>query len=189
MKTLGGSDMDDARILLERLSTECGGEWSKLQADFEKNGIREGRTMEGEQKDDQGMYAYGETGDAALPQLKPHVDGLTRFSTGSVRSSDADSTRYDLISTVGLRRLAETYAEGARKYGDRNWEKGQPVTQCLNHLLAHINKWRDGDSKEDHLAHAAWGLMAIMHFEERLPEMIDVPSRANITLTNTTPLP
>ena len=101
----------------------------------------------------------------------------TKFSTGAVRSTDANSTRYDLISPVGLRRIAETYAEGAKKYGDNNWQKGMPASDTMNHAIRHINLWLSGDKTEDHLAHAAWNLIAIMHFEELKPECIDVPTR------------
>jgi hypothetical protein len=102
---------------------------------------------------------------------------VTQFSTGAVRSTDANSTRYDLISPVGLRRIAETYAEGAAKYGDNNWTKGMPASDTMNHALRHINLWLSGDKTEDHLAHAAWNLIAIMHFEELKPDCIDVPTR------------
>ena len=102
---------------------------------------------------------------------------MTEFATGAVRSSDANSTRYDLISPIGLRRLAETYCEGATKYGDNNWLKGMPASDLLNHLMKHIDQWRFGDKSEDHLAHAAWGLFALMHFEETRPELIDVVYR------------
>ncbi len=63
------------------------------------------------------------------------------FATGAVRSSDADGVRFDLISPIGLRRLAETCAEGAAKYGERNWEKGFPASTLLNHALRHVNLW------------------------------------------------
>ena len=43
---------------------------------------------------------------------------LTRFATGAVRGADAENVRFDLITPIGLRRLAETCAEGAKKYGD-----------------------------------------------------------------------
>ena len=99
------------------------------------------------------------------------------FESGAERSTDADGTRYDLISTVGLRRLAETYAEGAKKYAARNWEQGMPAGETMNHVLNHLNRWLDGNTTEDDLAHAAWGLFTIMHFEEKNPECIDVPSR------------
>lgn len=50
------------------------------------------------------------------------------FSTGAVRSTDAENERWDLIPPIGLRRLAETCAEGARKYGVNNWQKGIPAS-------------------------------------------------------------
>ena len=99
----------------------------------------------------------------------------TIFPSGAVRSSDAESVRYDLITPVGLRRLAETCAEGARKYGDCNWQKGIPASQMLNHAVRHIYLWLEGDRQEDHLAHAAWNLLGVCHFEEKKPEMIDTP--------------
>ena len=102
---------------------------------------------------------------------------LKTFHTGATRSSkmagisnsgvfDFDP-RYDLISPIGLRRLAETYSEGANIHGERNWEQGLPVSDCLNRALAHIFVYCSGDRSEDHLAHAAWGLFAAMHFEEK----------------------
>lgn len=102
---------------------------------------------------------------------------LTTFSTGAVRSADAETVRYDLITPIGLRRLAETCAEGARKYGDFNWQKGIPASQMLNHAVRHIYLWLEGDVGEDHLAHAAWNILGVCHFEEAMPEMIDVPAR------------
>jgi hypothetical protein len=100
-----------------------------------------------------------------------------KFPTGAVRSTDAEDTRFDLISPIGLRRLAETCAEGAAKYGDHNWEKGFPVSSVMNHALRHLNLWLAGDNTEDHLAHAAWNLFVVMHFEETRPELLDVPTR------------
>lgn len=102
---------------------------------------------------------------------------LTQFPTGAVRSNDADNVRFDLITPIGLRRLAETYAEGARKYGEFNWLRGLPASSLANHAIRHIYLWLQGDTQEDHITHAAWNLLSICHFEEAMPEMIDVPSR------------
>jgi hypothetical protein len=104
---------------------------------------------------------------------------LTQFSTGAVRSSDADGVRFDLITPIGLRRLAATCAEGAKKYGERNWLHGIPASQMLNHAIRHVYLYLEGDVSEDHLAHAAWNILAVCHFEETLPEMIDVATRPN----------
>lgn len=93
------------------------------------------------------------------------------YDTGAARSADCEQTRYDLISPIGLRRLAETYAEGAAKFGQFNWENGMPVTDLLNHALAHVYKFLGGDRAEDHLAHAAWNLLGAIHSLELWPEM------------------
>jgi len=108
---------------------------------------------------------------------------VTTFSTGAVRGTDAENVRFDLITPIGLRRLAETCAEGAKKYGDHNWQKGIPASVMLNHAIRHVYCWLEGDRSEDHLAHAAWNILGVCHFEERLPEMIDVPTRTTITNT------
>ena len=89
------------------------------------------------------------------------------FSTGAVRSSDRSKERYDLISPIGLRRLAQTCHEGAEKYSDYNWEKGMPISEMLNHGVAHIYAYLSGDRSEDHLAHAAWNMFGAMHSEEK----------------------
>lgn len=91
--------------------------------------------------------------------------------TGAMRSTDADKERYDLISPTLMRRLAETCAEGAKKYGPYNWEKGFPVSDLLNHALRHLYLYLSGDRQEDHLAHALWNVGAACHSEEKWPEL------------------
>ena len=102
---------------------------------------------------------------------------MRKYPSGAKRSTEADRYRFDLIPQHGLRRIAETCRHGAEKYGDRNWEAGFPATVMLNHALNHLNLYLAGDSTEDHLAHAAWNLMALMDFETIKPEMIDIPVR------------
>lgn len=98
--------------------------------------------------------------------------GGTQFSTGAVRSNDKAGVRYDLISPIGLRRIAETYKEGYDKYGPFNWERGMPISDILNHAIAHIYTFLSGvESGEDDLAHATWNLLAAMHMEETHPNL------------------
>lgn len=118
---------------------------------------------------------------ASCAKREPPADATTTFPTGATRSSDAENERFDLITPIGLRRLAESYAEGARKYGDHNWQRGMPASQMINRALRHIYLWLEGDEEEDHLAHAAWNLLGICHFEEVMPEMIDIPARMSKT--------
>lgn len=101
------------------------------------------------------------------------MDNKKHYDTGAVRSSDCEDTRYDLISPIGLEALARTYAEGAKKFGAFNWENGMPVTDLLNHAIAHIYKFLGGNRDENHLGHAAWNLLGAVHSLEKWPELND----------------
>lgn len=103
--------------------------------------------------------------------VKERVGERVKFDTGAVRSGDAEETRYDLVSPIGLEAVARTCAEGAAKYGDWNWEKGMPVHDLLNHAIRHIYRYLAGDRSEPHLPHAAWGLLAAIHSDELWPHL------------------
>jgi hypothetical protein len=104
-------------------------------------------------------------------RMKEQHGETVRFTTGAVRSSDAEATRYDLVSPIGLEAVARACAEGAAKYGDYNWEAGMPVNDLLNHALRHVYRYLAGDRSEDHLGHAAWGMLAAIHSEAVWPEL------------------
>lgn len=100
------------------------------------------------------------------------------FSTGSRRDIAKGKGRFDLIPTIPLRRLAGLYERGAEKYGDRNWEKGQPLMRYIDSLLRHANCLLAGEPVEDHAAAIAWNAFGFMHTEEmiaagRLPKELD----------------
>lgn len=93
------------------------------------------------------------------------------YTTGAIRSSDCEDARYDMISPIGLRALAQTYAEGAKKFGPFNWENGMPAADMLNHALTHIYNFLSGDRAEDHLGHAAWNVLGAIHSLEKWPHL------------------
>lgn len=100
------------------------------------------------------------------------------FESGAQRDRVAGKGRFDLLSPIGLRRVAVRAELGAIKYGDgRNWEKGMPVGVFMDSAIRHIMDYMQGDTTEDHLAAAAWNLMAAMHTEDVMPEMQDIPTR------------
>ncbi len=105
------------------------------------------------------------------------------FNTGSVRDTREGKGRYDLVSPVFLKRLARHYENGALKYGERNWEKGQPVSRYLDSAMRHLVRYLDGERGEDHLTAAAWNCGAAIHTLElirrgSLPrELDDCPER------------
>ena len=64
----------------------------------------------------------------------------TQLPLWSESHRDSVEPRYDLIPMGALRRIALTFAEGAKHYGDRNWEKGMPYSVMVNHLMEHLAK-------------------------------------------------
>jgi len=85
------------------------------------------------------------------------------FNTGSVRDTREGKGRFDLLPPTVMRLLAVHYEKGALKYGDRNWEKGQPLSRTLDSAMRHINEYREGLRDEPHLVAATWNLMAALH--------------------------
>ena len=59
------------------------------------------------------------------------------FETGSRRDTRDGKGRYDLLPMRAIQRLARHFEGGAKKYGDRNWEKGQPISRYLDSALRH----------------------------------------------------
>lgn len=98
-----------------------------------------------------------------------------KFDSGMVRDVTTGKGRFDLLSFIALVRLVAVYEKGAKKYKDRNWEKGAPFTSFIDSALRHITQWMLGYEDEDNLAQAAWNLFSIMHLQETHPELDDRP--------------
>ncbi len=121
---------------------------------------------------------------AIMPDYSNVTDSGQRqsFATGSVRDTRAGKGRYDLISPLALRRLARHYENGAVKYGDRNWEKGQQIMRYIDSAIRHLYAYVEGKRDEDHLAAAMWNAAGAIHTEEAIArgllpkELNDAPS-------------
>lgn len=105
-----------------------------------------------------------------------------KFESGAVRDIQEGKGRFDLIPPIAIKRLAKHYENGSKKYGDRNWEKGIPVSRCMDSCFRHLYNYMAGDYEEDHLAAAMWNIAAIMHYEKYNTDMHDldnIPWRPN----------
>ena len=107
------------------------------------------------------------------------------YSTGGTRDKSQGKGRYDLITPIGLKRLAGVYERGAVNHGDRNWEKGLPMSRCMESAVRHIYQYLEGMREEDHLGQATWNLFAAMHVEDLIKkgllpkELDDLPNFVN----------
>jgi hypothetical protein len=96
------------------------------------------------------------------------------FASGAVRSACLD-TRYDLLPSGPLRRLSRRYHMGVaiKGYAVDNWMKGLPLGDTFNHIIDHLYLFKDKitgkipPNNDDDLAGAAWGVFALMFFQDR----------------------
>lgn len=107
------------------------------------------------------------------------------WGTGSRRDSREGKGRYDLLPVHAISRLAQLLERGAVKYGERNWEKGQPFSRYLDSALRHAFQALEGREDEDHAAGAVWNLMAFIETQHRvrvgqLPADLDDLPRSNV---------
>ena len=101
-----------------------------------------------------------------MTDYKMKVKNLEEYKSGATRDTNDLKGSYEIISPIALERLAIVYQKGGIQKGDRNWEKGFPMSRALQSSIRHIYQYIEGKRDEDHLAQAAWNLFAAIHFEE-----------------------
>jgi hypothetical protein len=77
-------------------------------------------------------------------------DGKTRASMNEIRNQR---------HTTMLLEVAKHFEEGAKKYGENNWQKGIPVHCYIDSAVRHYLKWLRGDKDEPHDRAFVWNLM------------------------------
>ncbi len=106
------------------------------------------------------------------------------FASGSVRDSRDGKGRFDLLPPHALLEVAQRFEAGAGAYGDRNWEKGQPLGRYIDSALRHSFAVLEGKTDENHAAAAAWNWLAFLETRARIEagrlpaELNDIPSEA-----------
>lgn len=129
-----------------------------------------------------------ETMSSLKPEDRPgiKVAGRGPLSRGEIEASpvalrfDADKDRYDLIPPEWFAVLAKILGMGAKKYADRNWEKGFKYSQIIGSAFRHIfarlrGEINDPESGLPHLGHAAWNILVMMSHDLRQLGMNDLP--------------
>ena len=89
-------------------------------------------------------------------------------STGAVRNNREGKGRFDLLPARAMAVKARHFESGASQHGDRNWEKGQPLSWYLDSALRHSFQVLQGDTSEDHAAAAGWNWDCYIETRERI---------------------
>jgi hypothetical protein len=88
------------------------------------------------------------------------------------KKNDSGKLRMDLIPPEVEEALAEVLTHGAKKYDDRNWEKGIKYSRVYAALRRHLLAWMMGEEIDEewglpHLAHAYCCLTFLLTYELR----------------------
>ena len=65
------------------------------------------------------------------------------------------------------------FEEGAKKYGENNWQKGLPAHCYINSAIRHYLKWWRGDTDEPHDRAFCWNIMCCIWTCINKPELND----------------
>lgn len=85
------------------------------------------------------------------------------------------SVRYNDSFETAILELAKHYEAGAKKYDERNWEKGIPCHCYVDSGLRHLLKYYRGDDDEPHDRAFLWNMFGLLWTMRNIPTMNDLP--------------
>lgn len=123
------------------------------------------------------------TMEGAIVKLREPVSPEVRYTdplTGGQKGEKL--ARFDLLPPDILKELAEHYGKGARKYADRNMEKGYPWSKSYAACQRHLNAFwsredTDAETGSLHLVAAAWHCFTMAWFFRHLAGTDDRPGK------------
>lgn len=88
------------------------------------------------------------------------------------RKDDRGKDPWNLLPWDAVRAAVQVMAFGARKYGDRNWERGMAYSRLYSAAMRHMIAWWEGEKADpetgySHLSHAACCILFLLAFELR----------------------
>jgi len=91
---------------------------------------------------------------------------------------DDDKVRMELLPPEAIEGTAKVLTFGAKKYEDRNWEKGIKYSRVFGALMRHMWAWWRGENLDpetglSHLHHAGCCIMFLQTYNERKMDEFD----------------
>lgn len=72
-----------------------------------------------------------------------------------------------------LLEVAKHFEEGAKKYGEYNWQKGIPVHCYIDSAVRHYLKWMRRDEDEPHARAFIWNILCCVWTCKHIPALND----------------
>lgn len=68
--------------------------------------------------------------------------------------------------------VSKHFEEGAKKYGENNWQKGIPICSYIDSAIRHYLKFINGDQDEPHDRAFVWNILCAIWTHTNKPEFI-----------------
>ena len=81
--------------------------------------------------------------------------------------------------TTMILEVSKHFEEGAKKYGEYNWQKGIPTRCYIDSAIRHYLKWLRGDNDEPHDRAFVWNIMCCIWTCIHKPELNDYGRKEN----------
>lgn len=75
--------------------------------------------------------------------------------------------------------VSKHFEEGAKKYGENNWQKGIPVKCYMDSAIRHYIKYIRGDNEEPHNRAFVWNILTAIWTCNHYPSLNDYLSGGN----------
>lgn len=103
------------------------------------------------------------------PEVKAHLRPMVETEQLQGIKHDEEKPRWSLLPARALAVLVQVYTFGAKKYSDRNWEKGMNYDKLIDAINRHMNAYwcgelYDPESGLHHMAHAAFSCLALVEY-------------------------
>ena len=92
------------------------------------------------------IYEFQETGD--IERLFQTLDAFNEWHWKSKQTMILEVSKH--------------FEEGAKKYGENNWQKGIPESSYIDSAVRHYLKWLRGDEDERHDRAFVWNIMCLI---------------------------
>ena len=113
--------------------------------------------------------------------IKKEEAGKRTFGTGADKQNAEGKGTPVLFPPDAYIDLSIHFEEGGKLHGDRNWEKGIPLSELINSLERHIQQEKMGLTDENHDRAIAWNAIVYLATKLRIKagvlpeELADIP--------------
>lgn len=113
------------------------------------------------------MINYEDDPQRGPPDIKNSGNNI-EFSTGAKREDKSEKARIDLLPGDALWEIGKHYAAGGKLHGDRNWEKGIPLSSYIQGMHRHMLQLAAGMTDEPHALSLAWNVLGYIATKKRI---------------------